>query len=227
MILILPCAGGSASNFNKYKKYSNDFYIYEYSGHWSRYEEQLETSIEQSVRSLKKDIINSNVKEITLFGHSMGGLIAWNLANEVLKEGVNVKQLYIAACCPLEVKPDFLESICDDLDIKVLLHNIRQVQDKVLKSAFFNEDLLPIIKNDFSMVKRFINEYNPEDNTPLSVPITCLYGEDDPVIKPVEMELWRKYTSAEFRCISFPGNHFFLYEKDNVKGIADILLGNK
>ena len=224
MLVILPCAGGSASNYNKYKDFSNSIILYEYPGHWSRYEEPLETSVEQIAQTLLPIIKGRKDKEITLFGHSMGGLIAWKLAHKLIDEEIFVKRVYIAACCSPEIKPEFIENIQNDADIKVLLQNIRQVPDRILNSTFFNEDLLPVIRNDFNLVKEYIKEFQGDEFKALSVPITCLCGASDPVIDVEEMKKWEKYTSEEFNCYSYPGDHFFVYDKCNVERIMTQIL---
>lgn len=87
------------------------------------------------------------------------------------------------------------------------MSNTRQVPNRVLNSAFFNEDLLPIIRNDFNLVKEYIKEFQNDKVEALSVPITCLCGASDPVVDIEEMKRWEKYTSKEFNCIVYPGNH--------------------
>lgn len=223
MVIILPCAGGSASNYGKYKAHLNDLLIYEYPGHWSKYEEPLETSVEQVVGSLLEMIRIKSEKKVTILGHSMGGLIAWKLAQRLTEEGTNVAGLYIAACCPPQVYPEFIENIRDDEDIKALLKNIRQVPDKVLTSSFFNEDLLPIIRNDFILVRDFLDSFYMEKCEPFQFPITCLYGDNDPIIEPSILSGWKKYTDKKVTYISFPGDHFFMHDKENVSKIAELL----
>ena len=226
MVIILPCAGGSASNYGKYKAYLNDLLIYEYPGHWSRYEEPLGSSVEQVVGSLLERIRNENEKKVDILGHSMGGLIAWKLAQRLTEEGMSVNGLYVAACSPPHVYPEFIEKIRGDEDIKILLKNIRQVPDRVLTSDFFNEELLPVIRNDFILVRDFLDSFCVEKCEPLKFPITCLYGDDDPVIEPDVLSGWKKYTDKTVTCVSFPGDHFFVYDKENVSKIAILLSGS-
>lgn len=219
MVIILPCAGGSASNYNRYKTAEEDIYIYEYPGHWSRYEEPLETSINQIVCTIERDLEKYYYQEICLLGHSMGGVIAWKLAHKLITDGFIVKALYLAACCPPEISPNFIEYIHNDSDIKKLLGNIRQVPNKILNSSFFNDNLLPIIRNDFNLVKEYTKTFQDEECESLPVPITCLCGASDLLVDVEKMKKWEKYTSKEFKCIVYPGNHFFVFDICNVEKI--------
>lgn len=45
-------------------------------------------------------------------------ILAWKLAYKLIEEGFKVKRLFVAACCPPEIRPEFIENIRDDADIK-------------------------------------------------------------------------------------------------------------
>ena len=223
MVIILPCAGGCAANFNKYisnKKIS----AYEYAGHWTRYEEPLFEYAEDIIDPLYRDIIEGMYgNDIDLFGHSMGGLLAWILAEKLIKSGFHVKHLYIAACCEPKINPTFVKQIKNDTDIKNTLKMLRQVPDRVLNSEFFNDNLLPPIRSDFSIVKGIIENAQDKEIESLPIGITCLYGVDDPVVRKEDMVGWKRYTSGKFRCIGYKGDHFFLYEKNNISKIVSLI----
>lgn len=56
-LISFPCVGGNANNFNKIiKNLDCETYSMEYSGHWTRYEEQLYDSMEDCIESLHSKI---------------------------------------------------------------------------------------------------------------------------------------------------------------------------
>ena len=222
MVLLLPCAGGCAANYRKYSLIEG-LHVYEYPGHWTRYEEPLINNPNDLILTLYTEIIEGKYgDEVDLFGHSMGGLLAWQLANKLLKAGFQVNNLYIAACCDPLVNPVFVQKIKTDSDIKNILKELRQVPERVLKSDFFNNDLLPAIRNDFFIVKSILETTQTLDVETLPVNITCLYGVDDPIIKEEDMIGWNRYTSSKYRIITFSGDHFFLYKENNVAQIISL-----
>ena len=224
MVIILPCAGGCAANFRRYTL-NKDLVAYEYPGHWTRYEEPLIEKPYDLIESIFRDIIGGKYgDEVELLGHSMGGLLAWLIADRLIKLGFKVNHLYIAACCEPQIKPTFVEVIKNDDDIKNTLKSLRQFPERVLNSDFFNDNLLPPIRTDFSIVKLLTETMQEQDLGALPVDITCFYGADDPIAHRKDMLGWSKYTSGKYRIIGFKGDHFFLYEKSNVSKIIYLMV---
>lgn len=218
MLIILPCAGGSAGNYSGYKQIPGGMFAYEYPGHWTRFDETLKCDEDYMIRSLFTEISEGKYGEkINLLGHSMGGLLAWKLAGRLVAEGFNVETLYIAACCAPGVYPDFVREMKCDEDIKMLLRSIRQVPEKVLESSFFNDNLLPVIRNDFDIVRKILSDEKYHDPDMIPVDIVCLFGNSDPIVRREDMLGWQNCTDRRFDLMEFEGDHFFLYDKKNEK----------
>lgn len=223
--IILPCAGGCAANYHRYTNCS-DVVAYEYPGHWSRYAEPLVENEKDILEELYVDIIQGKYGDnVEILGHSMGGLLAWLLASKLASNGYHVKHLYIAACSEPTISPEFVKAINNDIDIKNTLRVLRQIPERVLRSDFFNENLLPPIRTDFAIVKSLISALQDADIQQIPVDITCFYGVEDPVIQKEDMVGWEKYTSERFRIMDFNGDHFFLYGRENINKIISIMQG--
>ncbi len=221
MIVVLPCAGGCALSYKNYENYLPNVYVYEYSGHWSRYDEPLDSSVQIMTYHLLQNIITRKGDEkLCLFGHSMGGFIAWLAAKELMKCGVEVSGLFIAACNAPDSKMDFIETIENDADIKKFLKKIRQVPENILNSEFFSENLLPAIRNDIELVRKIPMQTNLKSEC-LRVPITCFCAVNDSIVKTSDMNGWERFTSREFSLKKYKGNHFFVYDKKNVELISN------
>ena len=86
-LFCLPHAGGSAFNYSKWKKYFNPFIEVipiELAGRGYRMEESLYHSIEEAVNDVYKIIVKHlNNSPYILYGHSMGSLIAYELARKI------------------------------------------------------------------------------------------------------------------------------------------------
>lgn len=224
MLVMLPCAGGCAANYSKYKKYLDEVIVYEYPGHWTRYDEPLKSSMKSLAETISEEIVflHDNSK-IFLFGHSMGGLTAWYVAKILQQKNISIAGLFIAACYTPCWGARLTELIKSDADIKSFLKKIRQVPEKILDSYFFDENLLPVIRNDF----RIIQEQKMDDqselfqtNRLLSVPIICFCGTNDPIVNCADMEQWKDFTNNQFEIYSCMGDHFFVYDDDNIQFIC-------
>lgn len=221
--IILPCAGGCAANYNKYKHFLPDVTIYEYPGHWTRYREGLVHSVSALVEDFVTRVIDAEQDmPLYLFGHSMGGIVAWSAVEKLLSMGVTVAGLYIAACSPPSESGDFLREIKNDNDIKLFLAKIRQVPSKVLESAFFRENLLPSIKNDFQMIQN-LSDGCIWSERKINIPITCFYGQDDSLVPYSNIQKWKEFTEKETRFFACRGNHFFVYDTTNANYISNII----
>lgn len=221
-LLCFPCAGGSADNYRIFShNITADVIRMEYTGHWTRYhetqyrafEELLEDAESYSKRKIGLD------DRVFLFGHSMGAWVAFEVAGRLLAKGYQVKALFVSACVPIQLMDVSKVTFQSDEDVKAFLRMIRQVPENVLNSEFFEDNLLPSIKNDFRMIADYKKNY--QNDTGLNCPILCFRGTEDPLVQT--MDGWEKLTLNECSTVCFPGEHFFLYERNNYRQIAEYI----
>lgn len=226
-IFAFPCAGGTASNYNKWQGLIDDYFFpIEYKGHWTRYDEGQYISYDELIEDMIHYIkMNANVgDEISLFGHSMGGWVAYSVAKILAeKENFNMGVLFLSSCVPIiDLDDSFIMK--DEADIKKFLSRVRQVPQKILNSDFFMENLLPAIKNDFLLIEE-AKRFEPLKSGKLDMPITCFCGNHDSIIlKPSgKMQRWKSYTNRLYEYYEFKGNHFYLYEKNNRESVCELI----
>lgn len=221
MLVILPCAGGSSFNYKKLQ-FDDSVIIYEYAGHWTRAEDDLDVDFENLVSKFVDEIAPKlNDGSISLFGHSMGAIVALTSVKLFQRKGIKVHHLYVSACRSPQMTCEIFKTIMDDDDIIRFLSSVRQVSKKVLNSDFFAENLLPAIRNDFKLLKEFSKIHMESDK--VNVPITCLCGQIDPLVSTDDIECWHEYTTSTFEIFVFPGDHFFVSRKDNRDQIISII----
>jgi surfactin synthase thioesterase subunit len=57
-----------------------------------------------------------------------------------------------------------------------------------------------------------LNEaYRFAPREPLDTPISAFGGQDDPRVRPGDLEQWREQTQGRFNLRLFEGDHFFLF----------------
>ena len=218
-MVMFPCAGGNAQN---YRRFSNDIQAevvrIEYSGHWSRYNEPVYDSFEDMISDVKGYIKKkiSLHDHLFLFGHSMGACVAFEIAKQLIQENYDVKCLMISACAPVHEMNWAEIDVKSEIDVKKFLNRIRQVPEKVLNSSFFEDNLLHPIQNDFRILANYIKSYRSD--RPINCPIVCFQGRDDILIN--NMSGWKSCTTKEIIVHTFPGGHFYFYEKNNYRAIS-------
>jgi medium-chain acyl-[acyl-carrier-protein] hydrolase len=142
------------------------------------------------------------------FGHSMGALIAFELARELARRGrPGPLHLFVSGRRAPQV-PDREEPLhrLPDPEFVVRLRELNGTPEEVLANGELMQLLLPLLRADFAVHETY--EYRPGE--PLAVPISALGGIADPEVRRDDLEAWRPETRGAFRLRMLPGDHFFL-----------------
>ncbi|PSB17682.1 thioesterase [Phormidesmis priestleyi ULC007] len=147
-------------------------------------------------------------KPFAFFGHSMGGLICFEVARFLNKHYDREPVHLFASGCrspqlpalkpPIHTLPEaaFLEE----------LRNLNGTPQVVLENAELRQLLLPVLRADFAVFET----YTYTTDSPLNCSITALGGLHDPEVSAEQMTGWREQTTASFSLHLLPGDHFFL-----------------
>ncbi|MDB6001501.1 MAG: beta-ketoacyl synthase [Rhizobacter sp.] len=142
-----------------------------------------------------------------LYGHSMGALLAFEMARELRRQGEPLPAaLFVAAqsaphLCrtrePIHTLPDdrFIEEI----------GRFEATPSEVLANAELLELLLPTLRHDFELCETYLCSEEP----PLACPIVVFGGMADRWVGRGELDAWRQQTLGRFDCHGLPGGHFF------------------
>lgn len=158
---------------------------------------------------LLPDLVRLADRPFFLFGHSMGALVAFELARALAETGQPLpRRLFVSAYRSPE-RPRLaptLHHLPDDAFIDAI-RNYGGTPEAILAHAETMALLLPMMKADFKVheTHRF------QEGPPLSVPITALAGMQDTIVPPAEMPDWKRHTLAEFELLHYPGEHFFIH----------------
>ena len=158
-----------------------------------------------------------------LFGHSMGALLAFELARALRHHHLaEPTKLFISACrAPHLPNLDPQGAKLPDLEFIAELKRLQGTPTEVLENKELMLLLLPLLRADFSLCENY--EYTQE--MALDSPIVAFGGLDDPELEYSEVLAWRKHTSGEFNIFMLPGNHFFIHTAKDcmLKVISDEL----
>ncbi|MBD2468769.1 thioesterase II family protein [Nostoc sp. FACHB-145] len=153
-------------------------------------------------------------KPFAFFGHSMGGLVSFELAR-LLRKKYNIipSHLFISGRrAPQIPDPDApIHNLPEPAFIKELRH-LNGTPKEVLENAELMQLFLPILRSDFAVLETYI--YKPEP--PLECPLTVFGGLQDSRVDCSELQAWQEQTKADFNLHMFPGDHFFLHSAQSV-----------
>ncbi len=163
----------------------------------------------QAVRAIASALIPYLDKPFVFFGHSMGGLISFELTRLLRRKSARSPvHLFIsgrrAPQLPSEKPP--IHTLPELAFLQELRH-LKGTPEEVLVNTELMQLLLPILRADFAVLETYLYTKEP----PLECPITVFGGWQDREVSCDELEAWREQTSTAFSLYMLPGDHFFIH----------------
>jgi surfactin synthase thioesterase subunit len=212
-LFCFPYAGSGASVFRKWAQESTpeiEVQGIQLPGRESRLREPLLTSVDSVVDALVHDMANLIDRPFSIFGHSLGALIGFELTRRLQKLSLPLPQrLFVSARqaphVPLEGQKIHL---LPEAHLKAELRHYAGTPEVVLQDNDLMRVLLPIVRADLAMNETY--DYVP--GQPIPCPISAFLGSQDQKVSPSSVEAWATQTSKDFKVHRFYGNHFFIQQ---------------
>lgn len=143
-----------------------------------------------------------------LFGHSMGALVAYELAQTLRDRGAPLPLHLFVSGAPAPHRAEELEPIygLPEEQFLAALTRYGGLPDEVLRSRELLDLLLPRLRADLAVTGTYTYTARP----PLTCPITAFGGDADPNVPRDTVDAWREHTLGAFDSELFPGGHFFV-----------------
>jgi len=208
-LFCFPYAGGAASIFRRWPEYlSSDIELcaVQLPGRENRLGEPMFTRLDRLVKKLVEVCLPVMDRPFAFYGHSMGTLIAFELARELRRQQrpEPVRLLVSGRCAPHTPDPEPPLHRLADAEFVDGLRRYNGTQEAVLNNRDLMELLVPLLRADFALCETYV--YKME--APLACPISAFAGTGEPCRELVGD--WRKQTANAFDSQLFPGDHFFL-----------------
>ncbi|MGC5363090.1 thioesterase II family protein [Streptomyces sp. DT24] len=208
----VPHAGGSARTFLRWRREmpaAVRVVPLEIAGRGRRTREPRHASLQEAARRLADGIVPNG--RYAILGHSMGGLIAHELARLLTDRGDAPEFLVVAATRPCHLLTPELHAPLLDLPDDRLLETLAEggtIPEELLRSPM-RQLFVPVIRGDLELIAGYRPDLEAE---PLPVELTAWYGTEDPATPGDVMVGWQRHTRRPCRVEAFPGGHFFLHE---------------
>lgn len=226
-LFILHYAGGSSHFYHSWLNKLDgriDTILIDLPGHGRRMHENLLEDYQEICCFVRQQIVKTlnYSEEYAIFGHSMGGLLSYSLAKQLLHEGYNrLNHLFISGCEAPNVKR------FDGIETKYLTESqlidritaIGGMSQEILNSKELMDIFLPIIKSDFIALDTFKTE-GPRQQ--LNSSITLLNGRGDKKITRERIQ-WEGYTNGTVEKLVFEGEHFYLNDESIRNNICNYI----
>ncbi|MEU9304431.1 alpha/beta fold hydrolase [Streptomyces sp. NPDC048269] len=164
-------------------------------------------------------------RPLVLFGHSMGAVLAFELARRMEADGElgagwvgdgpvgdgpvggGLGGLILSGRrSPLVHREEDRHHVRGDEALLAQVAALAGTDPRLLADEGFRELILPALRGDY----RAVETYRYEPGPALRVPVSVLSGESDPRVSPSEAMAWRDLTEGAFTFRGFPGGHFYL-----------------
>lgn len=149
-----------------------------------------------------------DARPFVFFGHSLGGLIAFELAYAIQEKIRRLpEKIFVSACCsPRDIRDEKKISHLPDDELIQRLKEYNGTPIEFFESSELLQFMLPIIRADFSLNENY--QYIPRPS--LTCPIIVYGGEQDTEVNPNGLNKWQLETSLPLKLRLFSGDHFFI-----------------
>ncbi|MET7418870.1 alpha/beta fold hydrolase [Dactylosporangium sp. NPDC005555] len=206
-----PFAGGSATYYAGWERYFTgrvELVPVQLPGRGARMVEPPATDLGGLADQLA-GAIAAEPTEIVLFGHSMGAILAFEVARRLRTADRPVRHLFVTGRpAPPIVRPREPVSDLPRAEFIDMLRDYGAADETVFEHDDLIDLLMPMLRADFSMIE----SYRMQPGPLLSCPVTAWCGDSDPGVPPAAMAPWGEQTSGPFALSVLPGGHFFLTE---------------
>jgi medium-chain acyl-[acyl-carrier-protein] hydrolase len=216
-IYCFPYAGGNAGVFNDWPENFGDsieVVAIAFPGRWLRSEENSISCMWQLTKEISDAMEAEMGLDYMFFGHSMGGLLSYQVAQSLSEAGHMLpKHLFVSACeAPRKTYEKKKRVRVDELDEAGLLEHIQKLagtpreflQDELMKKRIF-ASMIPDLTA--------IDNWEYEESQPLPIDITAFAGKQDDFVNVDGVRDWAQCTTHGFNINLLTGGHFYINEK--------------
>ncbi|MGN5636187.1 thioesterase II family protein [Streptomyces sp. AC154] len=227
-LVCLPHAGGTASYFFPLSQRladTADVLAVQYPGRQDRRREPPLESAQELATAIHTALRPYDDLPLVLFGHSMGAVLAFELARAMERAGTGPLGLIVSGRRSAALTCEDKVHTRGDAALLQEIRVLSGTDPGLLQDEEILSMVLPALRADFKAIETYA--YRPDDDrsgAPLRCPVSVLTGVADPRVSLEQAMAWRELTTGEFSFASFPGGHFYLADQQDQ--VAEAITGS-
>jgi len=209
-LLCFPHAGGAASYFRPWSALlapGIEVLAVQYPGREDRAGEPCVSSIADLADQVHAAVGSSLPGTFAFFGHSMGAVLAFEVARRIAREeGRGPAHLFVSGrpAPPRHRHRDLHRA--PEPALIAELRSLGGTDPRILQDSEVLDLILPAMRADY----RASETYRFEPGPALSCDITAMTGDRDPRSTIEDAAAWSAHTTGAFSLRVYPGGHFYL-----------------
>ena len=213
-LFCVPHAGGGAGVFRAWAEALAphvDVVAVRLPGRESRWGETPVSGVSNVVPPMTADLRSLFDRRGVWFGHSVGGLLAYEAVRSCLSTQPGAcERLVVAATRAPDTPPrrSAVHAASDD-EFMGRLRELGGVPDLVLAEPSVMAVLMPALRADFATAETYRHVWTDA----IALPITVFGGVDDGFATSEDLGGWRRHTTVGATVDLLPGGHFFPHEQ--------------
>ena len=167
------------------------------------------TRMSQVIEGLAAGFHHFVDKPFLFFGHSLGAVVAFELAQWLVRE-MRLEPAHLivsghgAPQIPRTDPP--IHDLPDDEFVQEL-RRLKGTRSEILEHAELMQMIMPILRADFEISDTYVCS----SRAAMSCAVTALGGLQDTEVTPESIREWVEVTTGPFSMKMLPGDHFFLH----------------
>ncbi|MEU7649185.1 thioesterase II family protein [Streptomyces huasconensis] len=210
VVVFIPHAGGNGEAFLPWFRSfpaGVDCRYLQLPGRGKRMGENMPDSLGDLAEEVLDELSGLHDKRISIFGHSMGALIAFELGQKMETAwDTPAERLFFSGCRAPSRPAMYQLSGLDDEALIEKLAGLGGASPSVLERAEVRELFLPTLRQDIVLAEHYV----ARDLRPLRAPLHILWGTEDRSLTDEMIMAWRELSrDGRVWFHPHPGDHFY------------------
>ncbi len=223
-LVCLPFGAGAASAYRRWSALDPSIEVWpvQLPGRETRMTEQPFDDLERLLDALEVALPDDADIPVALYGQSMGGFIAFELARRLQNRDRSPIHLFVGGLSAPDIRPNpYLDRLCARMRERGIEH-LPPVGSLEVPDAFWEvfrelpeaaehghdhlRPILPMVLADLALVSGYRYRHEPM----LQMPITVLHGRQDDRVPHESLAGWLNMSGGGVRIVELEGDHFFI-----------------
>lgn len=167
-------------------------------------------SMEELIGPLMESLLPEMDRPFALFGHSMGSIVAFEVARRAEAAGRPLRQLLVSGrrAPHLRSRRPPVHTM-ENAAFLAAIGGLGGTPPQVLQDEQLFRTFMPSLRADFELNER----YSPLTGRTLRCDIAAFMGRDDSEVNESELMAWREVSAGAFAHHLLAGHHFYLLDQ--------------